>query len=160
MKREIETFNKLFEEFLEKIIGQFDYPKLKTYRRAFILLKDASPQTPVNIFMTGCLNYKKEIKERNDTFFLKDEKIKENVKSFVNFSQDCGLDIYWKELSPATKKAIWDYIQSLFVLGEIIVNKDKKQFDKYNSMYVSEYREEILNLDKGFSSNFLNKLNS
>jgi hypothetical protein len=157
MKKEIETFNKLFEEFLEKIIAQFDYPKLKTYRRAFILLKETSPQTPVNIFMTGCINYRKEIKERNELFFLKDEKITKNLQ---NFSQDCGLDIYWKELSIATKKAIWDYIQSLFVLGEIIVNKDKKQFDKYNSLYLSDYKEELSNLDNGFSMNFLNKLNS
>ena len=157
MKKEIQTFNKLFEEFLEKIITQFDYPKLKTYRRAFLLLKETSPQTPVNIFMSGCVNYKNEIKERDETFFLKDETITKNIQ---NFFKDCGLDVYWKELSTATKKAIWDYIQSLFVLGEIIVNKDKKQFDKYNSIYLSEYREELSNLNNGFSINFLNKLNS
>jgi len=155
MKKEIQTFNKLFEEFLEKIITQFDYPKLKTYRRAFLLLKETSPQTPVNIFMSGCVNYKNEIKERDETFFLKDETITKNLQ---NFFKDCGLDVYWKELSTATKKAIWDYIQSLFVLGE--VNKDKKQFDKYNSIYLSEYREELSNLNNGFSINFLNKLNS
>lgn len=160
MKKEIQTFNKLFEEFLEKIIAQFDYPKLKIYRRAFLLLKETSPQTPVNIFMSGCVNYKNEIKERNETFFLKDETITKNLQNLQNFSKDCGLDVYWKELSIATKKAIWDYIQSLFVLGEIIVNKDKKQFDKYNSLYLSEYKEELSNLDNGFSINFLNKLNS
>ena len=160
MKKEIETFNKLFDEFLEKIISKFNSPKLKTYRRAFIMLKETCPETPVNLFMVGCINYKKEILSKNDSFFLKDEKIKENLKNFGNFTQDCGLDLYWNELTPITKKAIWDYIQSLFVLGEIIVNNNKEMFDKYNSLYISDYKSEVENFNNGFSKNFLKKLNS
>jgi hypothetical protein len=82
------------------------------------------------------------------------------LKNFGNFTQDCGLDLYWNELTPITKKAIWDYIQSLFVLGEIIVNNNKEMFDKYNSLYISDYKSEVENFNNGFSKNFLNKLNS
>jgi len=160
MRKEVVTFNNLFDEFLEKIISKFDSKKLKTYRRAFLLLKDTYPETPVNLFMVGCVNYKTEILNRNDSFFLKDEKIQENLKKFVNFTQDCGIDVYWNTLTPITKKAIWDYIQSLFVLGEIIVNSNGDLFNKYNSLYTSDYKTEIDNLQNGFSKNFLNKLNS
>jgi hypothetical protein len=160
MKKEIAKFNDLFDEFLEKIISKFESQKLKSYRKAFLMLKDAYPETPVNLFMVGCVNYKKEILNRNDSFFLKDEKIKENLKNFGNFTQDCGIDVYWNTLTPVTKKAIWDYIQSLFVLGEIIVNGNTALFDKYNSMYTFEYKKEIENLENGFSKNFLNKLYS
>jgi len=160
MRKEVATFNKLFDEFLEKIIAKFDSPKLKTYRRAFLLLKDTYPETPVNLFMVGCVNYKTEILSRNDSFFLKDEKIQENLKKFGNFTQDCGIDVYWNTLSPVTKKAIWDYIQSLFVLGEIVVNSNSELFNKYNSLYMTEYKNEIANLQNEFSKNFLNKLNS
>lgn len=160
MRKEVSTFNNLLDEFLQKIISKFDSQKLKTYRRAFLMLKDTYPETPVNLFMSGCVNYKKEILSRNDSFFLKDEKIQENLKKFGNFTQDCGIDLYWDTLTPITKKAIWDYIQSLFVLGEIIVNENPEIFKKYNSFYISDYKNEIENLQKDFSKNFLNKLNS
>jgi hypothetical protein len=46
------------------------------------------------------------------------------------------------------------------VLGEIIVNGNTALFDKYNSLYTSDYKKEIQNLQNGFSKNFLNKLYS
>tara|TARA_B110000858_G_C17661117_1_gene407316 strand:+ start:207 stop:692 length:486 start_codon:yes stop_codon:yes gene_type:complete len=158
-KKEIENFNILFEEFLEKIISKFPYAKLKTYYRGFKMLKSTSPATPANLFMAGCVDYKVQIKQRDDKFFLKDETVTERAKNFGNFTEDCGLDTYWNELTAPTKKAIWDYIQSLFVLGEIIVNKNKTLFDKYNSVYASDYKSEINNLHtNNFSVEFLEKI--
>jgi hypothetical protein len=157
--KEIDNFNKLFEEFLEKIISKFPYARLKTYYRGFKILKTTSPATPANLFMAGCVDYKAQIKQRDDAFFLKDKNVNERAKNFGNFTEDCGLDTYWNELTPTTKKAIWDYIQSLFVLGEIIVNKDKTLFDKYNNMYASDYKSEINNLHtENFSVEFLEKI--
>jgi hypothetical protein len=157
--KEIDNFNKLFEEFLEKIISKFPYARLKTYYRGFKILKTTSPATPANLFMAGCVDYKAQIKQRDDAFFLKDKNVNEKAKNFGNFTEDCGLDTYWNELTSTTKKAIWDYIQSLFVLGEIIVNKDKTLFDKYNNMYASDYKSEINNLHtENFSVEFLEKI--
>lgn len=157
--KEIENFNKLFEEFLEKIVSKFQYPKLKTYYRGFKILKSTSPSTPPNLFMAGCIGYKTQIKQRNDTFFLKDSNVSNTANNFANFTQDCGLDSYWNELTPSTKKAIWDYIQSLFVLGEIIINDNKELFAKYNNMYSSDYKTEINNLHtENFSVEFLEKI--
>ena len=157
--KEIDNFNKLFEEFLEKIMSKFPYARLKTYYRGFKILKTSSPATPPNLFMAGCVEYKNQIKQRDDNFFLKSKSINDTAKNFGNFTEDCGLDTYWNELTPTTKKAIWDYIQSLFVLGEIIVNKDKALFAKYNSMYASDYKSEINNLHtEDFSLEFLEKI--
>jgi hypothetical protein len=109
--------------------------------------------------MAGCVDYKSQIKQRDDAFFLKDKNVNERAKNFGNFTEDCGLDTYWNELTSNTKKAIWDYIQSLFVLGEIIVNKNKTLFDKYNNMYASDYKSEINNLHtENFSVEFLEKI--
>lgn len=161
MSSEISKFNTLFGEFLEKIISAFPNNKLKTYRRGFLLLKNTSPSIPVNLFMAGCINYKKEIISRNDVFFLKDKVITEKANVFGNFSDDCGLDTYWNSLSVGTKKAVWDYVQSLFVLGEIIINNDKGLFNKYNSIYATDYKKEIKNLHTNdFSLDFLTKINS
>lgn len=161
MAKEIVKFNDLFEEFLEKIITAFPNDKLKTYRRGFLLLKTTSPRTPVNLFMAGCINFKKEIIARDDVFFLKNNTVQEKAKMFGNFTDDCGLDTYWNELTKSTKKAVWDYIQSLFVLGEIIIKNNSELFDKYNGLYITDYKKEISNLHSdNFSLDFLKKLNS
>lgn len=161
MAKEIIKFNILFEEFLEKIITAFPNDKLKTYRRGFLLLKTTSPRIPVNLFMAGCINFKKEIIARDEIFFIKNDTVQEKAKMFGNFTDDCGLDTYWNDLSKTTKKAVWDYIQSLFVLGEIIVNNNSELFDKYNSLYLTDYKKEINNLhSSNFSMDFLQKLNS
>ena len=111
--------------------------------------------------MAGCINFKKEIIARDDVFFLKNNNIQEKAKMFGNFTDDCGLDTYWNELSKTTKKAVWDYIQSLFVLGEIIVNDNNDLFTKYTNLYVTDYKKEINNLhSSNFSIDFLKKLNS
>ena len=157
--KEIDNFNKLFDEFLEKIISKFPYARLKTYHRGFKILRSSSPATPANLFMAGCIEYKTQIRQRDDNFFLKSKSVNDKARNFGNFTEDCGLDTYWNELTPTTKKAIWDYIQSLFVLGEIIVNKDKTLFDKYNNMYVSDYKSEINNMHtENFSVEFLEKI--
>tara|TARA_B110001450_G_scaffold254272_1_gene279299 strand:+ start:4738 stop:5223 length:486 start_codon:yes stop_codon:yes gene_type:complete len=157
--KEIENFNKLFGEFLEKIISKFPYAKLKTYHRGFKILKNTSPDVPANLFMAGCVDYKTQIKQRDDMFFLKNETVNDKAKNFGNFTEDCGLDVYWGELTQPTKKAIWDYIQSLFVLGEIIVNKNKDLFNKYNTMYAADYKNEINDLHtENFSVEFLEKI--
>ena len=144
MQTAVDKFNLLFEEFLEKIITAFPNDKLKTYRRGFLLLKTTSPKVPVNLFMAGCVNYKTEITARNDNFFLGDKVIKEKANMFGNFTDDCGLDKYWNQLSNSTKKAVWDYIQSLFVLGEVIIGDDKKLFDKYNSLILAIIRKKLV----------------
>lgn len=157
--KEIDNFNNLFEEFLQKIMSKFPYARLKTYHRGFKILRSSSPATPANLFMAGCIEYKTQIRQRDDNFFLKSKSVNDKARNFGNFTEDCGLDTYWNELTPTTKKAIWDYIQSLFVLGEIIVNKDKTLFDKYNSMYASDYKSEINNMHtENFSVEFLEKI--
>ena len=157
--KEVENFNKLLNEFLEKIISKFPYAKLKTYYRGFKILKTTSPSTPVNLFMAGCIDYKMQIKRRDDMFFLKNKNVNDKAKNFGNFTEDCGLAMYWNELEEPTKRAIWDYIQSLFVLGEIIVTKNKALFDKYNEMYAEDYKSEINNLHtENFSIEFLEKI--
>ncbi len=161
MSGEIEKFNKLLDEFLEKLVNQFDNFKLRNYRRGFLIIKETNKTVPVNLFMTSCIKFKQQIINKDDEFFFKkSEKIKEYAKNFGNFTDDCGLDKYWYDLNKNTQKAIWDYIQTLFVLGEIIVNKDKELFEKYNDFYLSDYKNEIVNISSAnnFSEKFISKL--
>ena len=156
--KEIAKFNMLFEELLDKMVDKFQNDKLRSYRRFFIMMKTTTPKTPVNIFMSGCVQYKYQIKNRDEKFFLQDDVIKEKSKYFGNFTEDCGISDYWTSLSVKTQTAIWEYIQSLFVLGEIIINKNTDLFEKYNKMYLSDFRHDIKNINN--SNDLLKKLNS
>jgi len=156
--KEVTKFNSLLEELLDKMIAKFQNYKLMSYRRFFILMKTMKPKTPVNLFMSGCVNYKDQIKTRDEAFFLTSSEIQEKSKYFGNFTEDCGLSSYWSELSDSTKNAIWEYIQTLFVLGEIIINKDKNMFEKYNKFYLSDFKDDIVNINN--SDVLLKKLNS
>tara|TARA_Y100001970_G_C14228241_1_gene856983 strand:+ start:2293 stop:2784 length:492 start_codon:yes stop_codon:yes gene_type:complete len=160
--KEIDKFNGLMSEFIDKLVNQFnDSDKLKNYRKAFLVFKMTSPKVPVNLFMAGTINYKEHIKKRDENFFLTDVSFDNLSKQLGNFTNDIGLVYHWSNISPKTKTAIWDYIQSLYVLGEIIVNKNKEVFDRYNILYVSDYKQEISTIQNGnFSDDFLRKLNS
>lgn len=161
-QNEIDNFNNLMNEFLDKMVNQFDDSvRLKNYRKAFLLFKMTSSKVPVNLFMSGIIEYKHQVKNRDEKFFLTDESFDKFTKTCGNFTNDTGLDYYWKNLSAKTKTSIWDYIQSLYVLGEIIVNKDKELFQKYNNIYISDYKKEVMGIQNGnFSNNLIEKLNS
>ena len=162
MSNSCEKFNEILHEFLDKIVNQFpDSVKLKNYRKAFMLLKMTMSKVPVNLFMASVVKYKSEIKNRDEKFFLTNETIQSKVNIVHSFSEDTGLSHYWNTLSIKTKEAIWEYIQTLYILGEVIISKNKKQFDKYNQLYITDYKNEINNSHgNNFSLEFIQKLNS
>ena len=158
MTTNIDKFNTLFNEFIDKIINKYPDASLSEYKKAFILLKLTSPSTPASLFMAGCIDYKDEIKYRDEAFFINSETIKNKITSF---SIEIGINKYWDELTDTTKTAIWDYIQSLFLLGELIINQNPSEFNKIRNSSVQDYKQEISNLhQQKFSTDFLTKLNS
>ena len=160
MATNIAKFNKIFDEFLCKLINNFDYDKLKKYRRYFLIISKTQEELPANLFMVGCISYKDKLSKRDETFFTNSEEINEKAKIFGNFTEDSGLKHYWAELNPETKKNVWDYLQTLFVLAEMIIKKNTKIFDKLNSLYLKDYKDDVKNLHDKFSLDFLLKLNS
>tara|TARA_B100000963_G_scaffold361686_1_gene398704 strand:+ start:1351 stop:1827 length:477 start_codon:yes stop_codon:yes gene_type:complete len=156
---EISKFNGLLQEFLDKMVNKFNSDKLKSYRKAFMMIKITKPESPVNLFMVSCVDYKHKIISRDEQFFLNSSDIKNKANNFGNFTDECGLSYYWNTLDEVSKTAIWDYIQSLFVLGEIIVNKNKALFDRYNKLYIDDYKNEVDSIkSNSFSASFLEKI--
>ena len=158
MTKNIDKFNTLFNEFIDKIINKYPEQSLVEYKKAFVLLKLTSPSTPSSLFMAGCVDYRNEIKNRDEAFFINNETIRNRIN---NFSIDIGLYKYWNELSDNTKTAIWDYIQSLFLIGELIINKAPSEFNRIRNSNILDYKTEISDLyNQKFSTDFLTKLNS
>ena len=78
----IETFNNLFEEFVNKLLLKFDSEKLRFYKNTFLVIKRMKPYIPVYLFISNSINYKKEIINRDENFFIKNKKIKDNCSYF------------------------------------------------------------------------------
>ena len=160
----IEEFNKTLEEFINKMIIQFpEETKLKSYYSAYKLTKMYDKTMPIKIFMGGCLQFTDKIKSRDTEFFAKRKGFVDKLQKASSFSDDIGLVNYWENLSDNSKNAIWDYIQTLFVMGEMYVNKDTSIIQKINSVYNKvSFDETMKNMkeDDTLAEEYVQKLNN
>lgn len=159
----IEEFNKVLDEFINKMIVQFpEEPKLKKYYSAYKVTKMYDKSMPIKIFMGGCLEFKEQIRTRDTEFFERRRAFVDKIRVASSFSDDIGLVNYWHSLSESSKNAIWDYIQTLFVMGEMYINKDTSIVEKINHVYNNisfENSMKTLKENDTFTEEFINKLN-
>ena len=80
----------------------------------FELLKETNPRMAVDTFMSGITPYADKISQKDESFVLKDL---ENIEYLceLNFK-----DNWNSTLSTGTKDAIWQYLQTLYMLGTTI----------------------------------------
>jgi hypothetical protein len=132
----IQEFNNTLDEFINKMILQFpEEKKLKSYYSAFKVTKMYDKTMPIKIFMGGCLEFSDQIKNRDSEFFETRESFIDKLKSASSFTDDIGLKNYWHNLTDNSKKAIWDYIQTLYIMGEMYINKDSTIVNNIYSFY-------------------------
>ena len=106
----VSTFTDMMEQFINELEQTFPEEKsFKKYHASFDIMRAANPRKCVDIFM-------KETSGYSNKFMQKDESV---------FDDFAHLDIkkYWTpELSEATKGAIWQYLQTLHILGMTITS--------------------------------------
>lgn len=111
----VSAFNDMMEQFLEELVQTFpDEPAMKKYQASFDLLRKANARVCLENFMHGVNPYAQYIMAKNDAFFLEHS-------SEMEFLNDLNIKKVWTpELSTNTKDAIWQYIQTLYILGTTI----------------------------------------
>tara|TARA_B100000035_G_C21000462_1_gene554642 strand:+ start:402 stop:893 length:492 start_codon:yes stop_codon:yes gene_type:complete len=140
----VEEFNNTLDEFIQKLILQFPQEsKLKSYYSVFKMSKMYDNSVPIKIYMGGCIKFKDQIKIRDSNFFVNRKEFVKGIAKCSSFSDDIGLVNYWHSLSEETKKAIWDYVQTLFVFGEMYINNDTTIINKINNIYNNLDKEEF-----------------
>ena len=163
MNTTIEEFNKVLDEFINKMMVQFPQePKLKTYYSAYKVTKMYDKSMPIKIFMGGCLEFKEQIRNRDTEFFERRKGFVNKITVASSFSDDIGLVNYWHSLSESSRNAIWDYIQTLFVMGEMYINKDTSIIQKINSVYSNmSFDESLKDLEENqtISEDLMKKIN-
>ena len=106
------AFNDMMQQFLDELVLTFpDEKKLVKYQNTFVLLRSASPKKPMKQFMSEITPYSSHLMQRDEGFF------KTNSKD-IPFLNDLNIsDLWTDDLSDTTKSAIWQYLQTLYILG-------------------------------------------
>ena len=113
-------FNELAEEFLNKMIKTFpDEKKLAVYMMHFNTAKRFSSKKPAEFFTGPMIPYAYELMTKNEKFFKKDDL----VNGIESFSEQTGLIDRWDNMTPEVKESIWNYLQSLLVLGMMVLDR-------------------------------------
>lgn len=105
--------------FLDEL--QTTLPKEKSinkYKVKFDLVRKTNPRKAVKTFMKSVSPYSQAIMAKDESVILGEEK--NELKEFLD---EMNITSHWTNgnLTPASKDAIWQYIQTLYILGNTIL---------------------------------------
>lgn len=110
----VSAFNDMMGQFLVELHKTFpDEKGIKKMLTSFDVLKSTNPRLVVDGFMQGVTPYANQISTKDDKFLLEE-------CSKIDFLKDLDLASYWERMSPNTKEATWQYLQTLYMLGTTI----------------------------------------
>jgi len=110
----VSAFNDMMGQFLAELHKTF--PKesgIKKFMTSFELLRSTNPRKCVDAYMTGIGKYSDKISNKDDSFILNDI-------ATIDFIKDLSIGELWGKTSPKVKDAIWQYLQTLYMLGMAI----------------------------------------
>jgi hypothetical protein len=85
---------------------------IKKFLTSFELLRSTNPRAIVETFMKGVSPYAEQITNRDETLI--------DAMASMDYLKDLNLQSNWSSLSSNTKNAVWQYLQTLFMLGTTI----------------------------------------
>lgn len=111
----VEAFNDMMEQFINELVLTFpDEKQFKKFQTTFAVARATSPKQPCKVFINA-------IKPYSSLIMAKDEKFITELK--LDELEDLDLTKIWTpELSTKTKDAIWQYFQTLFIIGTTITS--------------------------------------
>ena len=110
----VTAFNDMLSQFLVELHKTFpDETGIKKMTTSFEMLKQTNPRIIVDGFMKGVTPYANRISAKDEKFIL------EEIEK-IEMLEDLNIKSYWARMSPATKAATWQYLQTLYMLGTTI----------------------------------------
>ena len=111
----VQAFISVMDEFLNELQKTFpEEKKIAVYYNSFKTMKKTNPRIILDSFMAEASKRADKITERDESYFLSGED---------EFMNEINVKKWWTaELSQTTKDAIWQYINTLFVLGTTITS--------------------------------------
>lgn len=112
----VTAFNDMMAQFLMELHKTFPNEKgIKKMMTSYDLLKSTNPRMVVDGFMKGVTPYADKISNKDESFLL------EEMKN-IEFLKDLDVAKNWSKMSAGTKSAIWQYLQTLYMLGTTITS--------------------------------------
>jgi len=123
----MKAFNDMLEQFVKELIETFPEEKcLKKYQIKIDMLRSSNPRKCVMKFMKKIKPYADSIMKKDDSFFMNVPEGQE-VPAIV---EELNLHSNWTpDLSQKTKDAIWQYLQTLYMLGTTITSIPPETMD-------------------------------
>jgi hypothetical protein len=116
----LSAFNNVVTQFINDLIITFpEEMEFKKFKTGFSLLSKTNPRKFLTVFNYYIGNYKSQIIEHDESFFLITKS--DNLSGVEDNSITQLLDklkIYWKTLSASNKDKIWTYLNTLMVLSD------------------------------------------
>jgi hypothetical protein len=110
----VTAFNDMLSQFLVELHKTFpDETGIKKMTTSFEMLKKTNPRLIVDGFMKGVTPYADRISAKDEKFIL------EEIEK-IDLLKDLNIKSYWDRMSPNTKAATWQYLQTLYMLGTTI----------------------------------------
>ena len=110
----VSAFNDMMSQFLVELHKTFPEEKgIKKMLTSFDLLKSTNPRLVVDGYMNGVSPYADKISAKDETFLL------EEIEN-IEFLKELDIKRYGSKMSPNTKGATWQYLQTLYMLGTTI----------------------------------------
>lgn len=110
----VTAFNDMLTQFLVELHKTFpDEKGIKKMTASFEMLKQTNPRLIVDGFMKGVTPYADKISAKDESFLL------EEIEK-IDLLKDLNIKSYWSRMSPNTKAATWQYLQTLYMLGTTI----------------------------------------
>ena len=112
----ISAWNDMMVQFISELRSTFPEEKsIKKYQTSFELLRKTNPRKCVEGYMAEVTPVQDKIMSKDESFFLDSNS---NTSELI---RDLNIAKYWtSDLSQNTKDAIWQYLQTLYILGTTI----------------------------------------
>ena len=117
------AFNNLVIKFNEDLIDVFpEENDFKVYKRGIMMLNSANAKKICKLYKEYMILYRNKIIDKDETFFVNN-----NYTEIVSNSNSEGVESiilklkhYWGNLSTSNKEKVWDYLNSLIKLSDLI----------------------------------------
>jgi|TARA_B110000503_G_scaffold116469_1_gene175622 hypothetical protein len=108
------AFNDMMGQFLVELHKTFpDEKSIKKMLTSFDLIKSTSPRLLIDGFMNSVSPYADAISSKDEKFILVNS-------TEIDFLKELNIIKLWKRMKNGTKEAVWQYLQTLFILGTTI----------------------------------------